>query len=46
VWGETIVPQTNVLAAEATVTGQTIVWDSLDALTIVWGDTTDDSGAQ
>jgi len=52
VWGDTIVWSdsvgrgTNVANAQSTVSGQTIVWDTLSALTIVWGDTNDDSGAQ
>jgi serine protease AprX len=46
VWGETIIWEVDALTASSQVTGQTIVWDTVSALTVIWGDSSDDVAAQ
>jgi len=46
VWGETIVWDIDALTAVSQVTGQTIAWDTVSALTVIWGDSSDDVSDQ
>src|SRR5262249_51935815 len=46
IWGETIVWEIDALTASSQVKAQTIVWDTESALTVIWGDSSDDAADQ